>query len=106
MILDMHKTKSLGTDSVFYTIYQSGDSLGLHHSTPYQHRLQVSAVEVAVLQENAQFFCTPLNQLLIKGKWTLPLDLDSYTASSANPIFVLAFMTCPSSMYPHTDSTG
>jgi len=55
-----------GWDSAHSAQYQEGQ----HHliGTPDE---EVSAVEVAVLQDNPQFFCTPLNQLLIKGKWTL-----------------------------------
>lgn len=32
---------------------------------------EVSALEVALLEGNSQFFCTPLNQLLLRAKWTL-----------------------------------
>lgn len=51
-----------GWDSAHSRQYQPGNYVGDE---------EVSALEVAVLEENSQFFCVPLNQLLIKSKWEL-----------------------------------
>lgn len=34
-----------------------------------QHQDELSALEVAVVEHNSEFFCVPLNQLLLQAKW-------------------------------------
>jgi len=55
-----------GWDSAHSLQFQEG-----HAHLVEENQEEVSAVEVAVLAGNAQFFKAPLNKLLLKGKWNL-----------------------------------